>query len=166
MASPKMDQASRRRLIGLSSRSNTLVERILRSRFHWLLSTGLLLLTVTGRKSGRRYSIPVGYHESDGTIIVFVGEPATKKWWRNYREPGRIELLHRSKRLAGTARVVASSDAEYRRLAEIGFRRASIVPRIFGIRFDAAKGLSSEQLAELAGRLAIVRIDVDGHPKD
>ena len=156
-----MDQAARRRLIGLSSRSNPLVERILRSRFHWLLSSGLLLLAVTGRKSGRCYTIPVGYHVIDGAIVVFVGEPATKKWWRNYRTPGPIELLHRSKHLAGTARVIPSDDTEYRRLAEAGFRRARMISRIFDIRFDRSKGLSAEQLQQLAPRLVIVRVEID-----
>jgi hypothetical protein len=71
----------------LSSSSNAVVARILRSRFHRLLSRGVLLLTVTGRRSGRRYTIPVGYHETDGAMVVFVGEPASKTWWRNYRTP-------------------------------------------------------------------------------
>jgi len=154
-----MNQAARLRLIGLSSRSNVVVERVLRSRFHWLLSAGLLLLTVTGRRSGRRYTIPVGYHESDGAIVVFVGEPATKTWWRNYRTPSPVELLHRSRHIAGTARVIGSDEPDYRRLAEAVFRRASMVARIFDVRFDASKGLSPAQLRELAPRLVIVRID-------
>jgi deazaflavin-dependent oxidoreductase (nitroreductase family) len=153
-----MSQAARRRLIGLSSRSNALVARILRSRFHWLLSGGLLLLTVTGRRSGRRYTIPVGYHETDEAIVVFVGEPSTKTWWRNYQTPGPVELLCRSRRVAGTAQVVASDDTDYRRLAETVFRRSGMVSRIFDLRFDASKGLSPEQVQELAKHLGIVRI--------
>ena len=43
------------------SRLNPAICAVLRSRFHWLLSRGLMLVTVTGRKSGRQYTIPVGY---------------------------------------------------------------------------------------------------------
>jgi deazaflavin-dependent oxidoreductase (nitroreductase family) len=154
-----VDQDTRRRLIDYSSRSNPLVTRVLRSRFHWLLSGALLLLTVTGRKSGRRYSLPVGYHRVDGAIVVFVGEPSTKMWWRNYRSPGPIEVLHRSRTIAGTARVVANDQPEYRRLADAGFRRSRMVPRIFGIRFNRRTGLTPAQINELAQRLLIVRID-------
>jgi hypothetical protein len=156
-----MNQGARRRLIDFSSRSNPLVLRILRSRFHWLLSSGLLLLTVTGRKSGRRYTIPVGYHEADGAIIVFVGEPATKKWWRNYRTPAPVELLHRSRRIAGIARVISNDEPDYRRLAEAGFRRSRMIPRIFDIRFDTSKGLPPEQLSQLVERLVIIKIEID-----
>ena len=43
------------------SRLNPLVVAILRSPVHWIASPGLTLLRYTGRKSGRRISMPVGY---------------------------------------------------------------------------------------------------------
>jgi deazaflavin-dependent oxidoreductase (nitroreductase family) len=50
---------------------NPVVRGLLRSRLHPLVSKNLMLLTVTGRKSGRDYTMPVTRHEQpDGTLVV------------------------------------------------------------------------------------------------
>ncbi|UUY04077.1 nitroreductase family deazaflavin-dependent oxidoreductase [Svornostia abyssi] len=64
---------------------NPLVAAILRSRAHRLVSGALLLLTVTGRRSGRRFTFPVMYARDGADILVFVGMHAQKQWWRNLR---------------------------------------------------------------------------------
>jgi deazaflavin-dependent oxidoreductase (nitroreductase family) len=44
------------------------------SSLHRLLSKRLMLLTVTGRRSGRTYTLPVGRHQSpDGTFVLSAG---------------------------------------------------------------------------------------------
>ncbi|HXQ22562.1 MAG TPA: nitroreductase/quinone reductase family protein [Candidatus Acidoferrales bacterium] len=111
-------------LVRLSMRLNPLVAAILRSPLHWLLSPGLMLITVTGRKSGRRYTIPVGYHQAADAVIVMVGEAPSKTWWRNYRDPGPIELRLRGKLLRGRAQVLPPDSAEFRNRAD-----ASLPPR-------------------------------------
>jgi deazaflavin-dependent oxidoreductase (nitroreductase family) len=144
--------------VDLSTRCNPLVSLVLRSPFHWLLSPGLALVTVTGRKSGRRYTIPVGYHELDDAIVILVAEAQRKQWWRNYRTPGPVELRLRGKKLAGTAEVLVPESLEFRRRAEESFRRSRFVPRIFGIEFDRRVGLSDAQVKQLGGQAAIVKI--------
>ena len=42
-----MTPAARKRLVGLSMRFNPFVTAVLRSPLHWLLSPGLMLVTVT-----------------------------------------------------------------------------------------------------------------------
>ena len=59
--------------VRLSMRMNWLVDLVLRSRLHWLLSSGLTLITVTGRRTGQRYTIPVGYLETPDAVVVLVG---------------------------------------------------------------------------------------------
>src|SRR6185295_8838710 len=81
--------------VRLSMRMNRVVDVVLRSRVHWLLSRGLTLITVTGRRTGRRYTIPVGYLETSDAVVVLVGDAPSKTWWRNYLHPGPIEVrLH------------------------------------------------------------------------
>ena len=153
-----MTPAGRKRLVALSMSFNPLVTAVLRSPAHWLLSSGLMLLTVTGRRSGRRYTIPVGYHRLDDCIVVLVAEARSKKWWRNYRTPGGIEVKLRGKTLHGTAHALPPASPEFSRLMEASFRRARMVPAIFGIEFDARKGLTAEQLARLGTEAALVKI--------
>lgn len=147
--------------VRLSMRLNGVVDFVLRSRFHWILSRGLALITVTGRRTGRRYTIPVGYLETADAVVVLVGDAPSKTWWRNYREAGPIEVRLRGVMRRGRAVVVPPDDEQFRRTAEESFRRARIIPRLFGIAFDPSRGLAVEDAERLAQRVAIVRITLD-----
>ena len=59
----------------------------------------LALITVTGRRSGRRHTFPVGYRREGERVVIDVGWPERKRWWRNLLEPAHVEL-----RLAGETR--------------------------------------------------------------
>jgi deazaflavin-dependent oxidoreductase (nitroreductase family) len=159
-----MTPAARKRLVELSMRFNPFFTAVLRSPVHWLLSPGLMLVTVTGRRSGRRYTIPVGYHRLDDCIVVLVAEARSKQWWRNYRTPGDVELRLRGKTLRATARALAPGSAEFKQYAEESFRRARMVPAIFGIDFDRHSGLTAQQLAKLGAEAAIVKMTAEPMP--
>ena len=58
----------------LASPLNPLVVALLRSRFHALASKGLMLVAWTGRKSGRKYVIPVGYQRSRNSVVVMISK--------------------------------------------------------------------------------------------
>jgi len=78
---------------------NPLVRRILRSRFHGLLSGRLVVLEYEGRTSGRRFAIPLRYAETnDARLVALAVEPDKKRWWRSFAEPRRAVLLHRGQR--------------------------------------------------------------------
>jgi hypothetical protein len=62
------------RLINLM---NPLVRSVLQSPLHGELDGTLLVLHLTGRKSGRRFDIPVSYVDFDGRLIV-----VTQHKWR------------------------------------------------------------------------------------
>lgn len=83
--------------------ANPVVRAVLSSPLHPLLSRGLALITVTGHRSGRRYTFPVGYRQDGDRVIVNVGWPERKRWWRNLRHGGRVEMRIRGKRRAGQA---------------------------------------------------------------
>jgi deazaflavin-dependent oxidoreductase (nitroreductase family) len=143
------------------SRLNPVVSALLRSRLHWIASAGLVLITVTGRRSGRQYSFPVGYREDADRVVILVSEARHKQWWRNYRAPGRVELLLRGRRVGGEAVVVAPESEAFRSDCEDTMRRVPGLGRVFGIRYDAARGLSDEQLETLRREVAVVQVALD-----
>ena len=55
--------------------SNPVVRLLLRSPLHGPLDSAVLLLHVTGRKSGRRYVIPVNYVDIGGRLTVVTIAP-------------------------------------------------------------------------------------------
>ena len=67
---------------------NPVVSALLRSPLHRLLSREYMLLTVTGRKTGRSYTIPVGRHEFDGAFVVY----AAGGWRLNLRGGADVRL--------------------------------------------------------------------------
>lgn len=108
----------------LNRLGNPVVRTLLRSPLHPLASRGLLLITYTGRRSGARYTIPTGYEDrrapdGSGKVVIAVGWPERKVWWRNLREPAPVELLLRGERLNGTARAV-EKDGAVRVEVEVG----------------------------------------------
>jgi len=91
---------------------NAVVRAILRSPAHRLLSRRVLLLTYTGRRSGAEHTIPVQYARDPGGLLVTVGWPERKLWWRSLRAPGsRVRLVVGGRACAATAEVREAPDA-------------------------------------------------------
>ena len=82
---------------------NRLVAVLLRSPLHRLADGRLALITVTGRVSGRSYTLPVMYERTDGVLEIPVMWPERKRWWRNLREEADVGLHLRGRQLTGRA---------------------------------------------------------------
>ena len=63
---------------------NPLVERLLRSRLHWLLSRRFAVLSYEGRVSGNRITTPVLYERDGGDLVVTTAQNEVT-WWKNFR---------------------------------------------------------------------------------
>lgn len=53
-----------------------------------LVRRGLIVIRYEGRKSGKTFELPVGYRRSGDTVIIRVGMPDKKMWWRNFLGEG------------------------------------------------------------------------------
>ncbi|HEX8105160.1 MAG TPA: nitroreductase/quinone reductase family protein [Solirubrobacteraceae bacterium] len=83
---------------------NPVVRALLRSPVHELMSDRVLLLTWTGRRTGRRHSAPLEYL-ADGERLTLVSR-RSRVWWRNFTAPRPVEVVLAGRRRAGTAAVV------------------------------------------------------------
>jgi len=70
---------------------NDFMSWVLRSPLHGLLSNGMMLITVTGRKTGKKYTTPVGYYREDGYLWVITSRDRT--WWKNLQGGAQVSLL-------------------------------------------------------------------------
>jgi hypothetical protein len=69
---------------------------VLGSRAHRLLSGRLLVLEYRGRRTGRRYRIPLRYAETgEGELVAVAVRPQRKQWWRSFAEPAAASVLLR-----------------------------------------------------------------------
>ncbi|HET9477124.1 MAG TPA: nitroreductase/quinone reductase family protein [Dehalococcoidia bacterium] len=126
---------------------NSFVGFFLRSPLRGFLGAKLLLLTVTGRRTGRTYTTPVGYVRTGDTITVLSREGRT--WWRNLLQPAPVIVRVRGRQLAGIGHVVKLSEAE----------RIEAV-KDFYVRL--AMGVSPEKAEETARDAVVIRIELEG----
>jgi deazaflavin-dependent oxidoreductase (nitroreductase family) len=144
-----------------------IVNRVLR----WLLSSTrgsrgvgrhLLLLHVTGRRTGRRFVLPVAYHDAgDGRLLVL-----TNAGWRaNLRDNRAVTVTILGETRPASAELVEDPDRVatiYRsRIDQVGHDRAG---RRLGIRINVPRPPTPAELAEAARRdgLAAIYLDVAG----
>jgi hypothetical protein len=81
---------------------NHAVKAVLRSPAHGALSKRLVVMTVTGRRTGKRHSFPVSY-EQDGPdhLRIHLDWPERKVWWRNLKTPAPVSVRLRGKQRTG-----------------------------------------------------------------
>ena len=111
---------------------NPVVRAIGRSKASGVLGSHLVLLGYTGRRTGHTYELPVMAAPAGADLVVVVGQPDAKTWWRNFtttpqevtvRSSGRV--LHRSaRRLAAGDPGYEDAVASYRR----AFPRVAVEP--------------------------------------
>jgi deazaflavin-dependent oxidoreductase (nitroreductase family) len=98
--------------------ASLVVAAILRSPLHGLLSRRLMLLTVIGRRTGRRYTFPVEYISDGGHVTVVAGAAASKTWWLNLTRTSPVLVRIRGRDRNGIARIVWDADESEHLLAE------------------------------------------------
>jgi hypothetical protein len=76
--------------------ANPFVRAVLSSRLHGALSGRLVLVAYSGRRSGRRFRIPLRYAPTaDGAVVAVALRPERKQWWRAFAPAGPATLTLR-----------------------------------------------------------------------
>jgi hypothetical protein len=70
-------------------------------------SDTLMVLSFTGRKSGKRYRFPIGYMQEESTLISY----SPFSWWCALRGGAPVTVALRGRRLNGHAEVIADTAA-------------------------------------------------------
>lgn len=147
-----------RRLSAAGNPQNPAVKLLLRSPLHGLLSKDIILVTFTGRKSGRRYTTPVSYVE-EGDKITFLTQG---RWWKNLRGNDEacvpVTVRVRGRDLEARAQVVADDkDAIAAGIREV----LTQVPRdagFYGVSLAADGEPSSDDALRAARHTVVVRL--------
>ncbi|MCA9907225.1 MAG: nitroreductase family deazaflavin-dependent oxidoreductase [Anaerolineae bacterium] len=82
---------------------NPLMKWLLSSPLHFFASRFYMLITVTGRKTGRLYTTPVQYAQNGGELVIVTSE--RYRWWRNLVGGAEVQLLLRGRQRSGFAQV-------------------------------------------------------------
>jgi deazaflavin-dependent oxidoreductase (nitroreductase family) len=82
---------------------------LLGSPVHGLMSQDVLLLTYAGRKSGKRYTLPLSYVEKNGNLYLCT---RGSQWQRNLRGGVGVELRLRGRSVRASAAVLDADSPE------------------------------------------------------
>jgi deazaflavin-dependent oxidoreductase (nitroreductase family) len=128
--------------------ANTVVEKILRSPAHRILSGSTLLIRYTGRHTGDEYTLPVQYADAHHGFVVMVGEAETKTWWRNFTDMGQVQVLLKGAWVPMTAHALSGDDEP-----------EAVTPllRSYAVRFPkVTKSLAGDTLEERVSHAVVV----------
>lgn len=135
---------------------NPLMKTILRSPLHGLTSGNMMLVTFTGRKSGKRYTTPVGYVR-DGDVVTCLTHA---QWWKNLRGAAEVSLRIQGRDYDGVAEPVAQDTT---RIAD-GIRQfLQEVPswgRFYGVTIDEDGTPNAEDVARAAVSTILIEIQL------
>lgn len=87
---------------------NPLVRFVLHSPLHPVISKGILLLSFTGRKSGKPYSTPINYAREGNEITLITKR--SRAWWKNFQSSMPVTVLVQGQEQGGTAEAVTPDD--------------------------------------------------------
>jgi deazaflavin-dependent oxidoreductase (nitroreductase family) len=116
----------------------------------------ILLLTTTGRKSGKKRVTPLQYEEIHGLYYLGAARGLKADWIRNIQACPEVEIRVGARHFLGFAEVV-TDPAQFADFMEVRLERH---PRMIGLLMEKAHGLprrpSREQLEGLAVEEAMV----------
>lgn len=132
---------------------NPVMRTLLRSPLHFLWSRSLMLITFTGRKSGRRYTTPVRYVRLDGIVRCFTS--SENLWWRNLRGGAVVSLRIEGRERSYHATAIDDDPPRIRAALQHYLALFPQDAAYHGIRLNPDKSLLAEDL-ERATRDAVV----------
>jgi hypothetical protein len=92
---------------------NPTMRLLLRSPLHGLWSGSLMLITFSGRKSGKQFTTPVRYIQNDRMVRCFTS--SRNQWWRNLRGGADVVLRVRGKSSPYRAVAIENNPEEVRK---------------------------------------------------
>lgn len=128
---------------------------LLRSPLHMLASKSTLLITFTGRRSGKSYTTPVNYALDGDTLYIVSLRGRT--WWKNLRGNSQVSIRLMGRNLKATGEVVE----DYRSVAIQIMAYLQRVPhyaRYFKVRLDKWGYPNPEDVAQVANDRVIIHL--------
>jgi hypothetical protein len=132
---------------GILRAVNPLLRVLLRTPVMGAARKAMMVLSFTGRKSGRRYSIPVSAHRIDHDLYALAGAP----WRLNFRGGAPAEVLHDGKSTTMHGELIedpsAVADLSRRCAESYGVKGAQ---RMMGLKFRDQHLPTVEEFTEAA----------------
>ena len=137
---------------------NRVMTILLKSPIHGVVSKSIMLITFTGRKSGRVYTTPISYAQQNGQVVAFTNA----KWSRNLQGGAPVSLHIMRKELNGTADVIAEDKEVVAGALREFLNVVRSDARFYNVKFDEDGAPNWEDVQLAAQRVVLIRITLDG----
>ena len=108
---------------------NHFMSAVLRSPLHPMASRSVMLITFTGRKSGKTYTTPISYARDGDLVTAFTGA----RWWRNLEGGAPVTLFIKRQELQGWALPVAEDKQAVADGLQAFLRQVRTDARFYGV---------------------------------
>jgi len=95
-----------------------------------------MLITVTGCKTGKKYTTQVGFYRDGSTLWIISNRERT--WWRNVRDSAEVEMRIRGKDVIGFAEAILDEEAVAVQVLEY-VRQIPMAAKGLGVRVENGK---------------------------
>jgi deazaflavin-dependent oxidoreductase (nitroreductase family) len=119
---------------------NPIIEAILKSPFHSLLSRDTMLLTFRGRKSGKQFTTPINYAQDGKRITIITGR--RHHWWVNFKGLSPVTVRVRGEDYKGEAQILLGAD------------KVKTAEKVY-------RGMSRTQAEKIADDMVVITIDLN-----
>lgn len=128
---------------------NPLLAVLLRTPLAGPMRKQMMVVKVTGRKTGRQYTIPLSAHFVDGTLYALT----TAKWKYNFRDGAPAEVMYDGGTATMHGELITDpdivADLSFRCAQSYGVRRAQ---SMLGLKFRDHRIPSLQEFTEAVGR--------------
>lgn len=135
---------------------NHAMRLVLSSPVHGVVSKTVLLISFTGRKSGKTYTTPVSYSQDRDQVSIFTHA----LWWKNLRNGAPVTLRIRGRELRGLAEPVAEDKRAVAAGLAAHLRKVPSDARYYGVTFDDQGNPRAEEVQKAAQTVVMIRVQI------
>ena len=136
---------------------NSIMEWLLKSPMHGVVSKNMMLISYTGQKSGQEYTTPVNYwqvSDKDEGLLLTTSKP-DRVWWRNLKGDQPVVLQLRGKSINALATVVEDVEEKGKLFRKL-FTQYPGIGRYFQVALDGNNQPAAEDIERTAAQTVLV----------
>ena len=139
------------------SRFNRFMVRLMSSPLAGLAGGNVVLIRYKGHTSGLDRALPVNAWNYENGLLIRVGRPEQKSWWRNFRTAWPIEIVRRGRVTKGTGLAVDGGTERGRQIAADYFSTHRGAAKRAGLpRLPKRQRRTLEEVADAAKSMVFV----------
>jgi deazaflavin-dependent oxidoreductase (nitroreductase family) len=133
---------------------NHAMKFVLRSPIHGMVSKTVLLITFTGRKSGKSYTTPVSYSQNGDQVYIFTHAA----WWKNLSSGMPVTLRIQGREFRGLAEPVAVDKQAIADELAAHLQKVPSDARYYRVTFDEHGNPRAVEVEKAAQTVVMIRI--------